>query len=86
MANTDTLLYNYDEKQATELLLNEKQLAENSGIEFYQVHGPWRYPVKDSTEEERAERMEKMKKSIRYTSILGCQILGCTPVNAVWCR
>ena len=73
MANTDTLLYTYDEKQATELLLNEKQLAENSGIEFYQVHGPWRYPVKDSTEEERAERMEKMKKPIRYTSILGAK-------------
>ena len=55
------------------ILLREKRLAEEAGIEISQVHGPWRYPPKDGTEEERAERMEKMKISIRATSVVGCK-------------
>lgn len=71
MANTNTEIYNSPE--ADELLLREKSSAEDAGIEIYQSHGPWRSPPKDETSEDRAERMDKMKKSIRAASLLGCE-------------
>ena len=73
MANTDSVLYTLPRKEAETILLHEKNLAQEAGIEITQVHGPWRYPPQDSTEEDRAERMEKMKESIRMTAILGCK-------------
>lgn len=73
MSNTETPIYTLPEEEAKELLLKEKELAEKSGIEIVQVHGPWRWPPKDLTQEDRAERMEKMKKSIRLTSHIGCK-------------
>ena len=71
MSNTNTALYT--STKADELLLREKFLADAAGIEINQVHGPWRSPPRDKTPEDRAERMDKMKKSIRFTSLLGCK-------------
>ena len=71
MANTDTVLYTAPVDEAKAILSHEKELAKDAGIEIEQVHGPWRYPPKDATEEDRAERMEKMKRSIELTAYLG---------------
>lgn len=73
MCNTETWIYTDEWETAKAKLLKEKELADKAGIEINQVHGPWRTPVKDGTPEDRAERMEKMQKSIRATSILGCK-------------
>lgn len=73
MANTNQIIYTAPQKEADDILLREKKLAESAGIEITQVHGPWRFPPKDFTCEDRAERMEKMKKSIRATALLGCK-------------
>lgn len=73
MSNTESKMYNCDEKQFEAMLLKEKSLIETAGISVSQVHGPWRWPPRDSTVEERSERMEKMKMSIRGTAILGCK-------------
>lgn len=73
MADTNSLLYNGDLTQAEETLRKERTLAEAAGIEINQVHGPWRWPPQDGTEEDRKERMEKMKKSIYLTTVLGCK-------------
>lgn len=73
MANTEGLIYTLPQQKSDEILLNEKILMEEAGVEITQVHGPWRWPPQDFTEEERSERMEKMKTSIRATSILGCE-------------
>lgn len=73
MANTGATIYQCDEEEFKERLMREKKLADEAGIEIFQIHGPWRYPPRDSTEEERAERMEKMQKSIRAASLLGCK-------------
>lgn len=70
IVNTETELYNASEERFNEILLKEKRLAEEAGIKIHQVHGPWRVP-KDTTEEDRQERMEKMQKSIRAASVLG---------------
>ena len=71
MSSTNTAIYT--SSAPDELLLREKALAEEAGIEIYQAHGPWRSPPADSTATDRAERMDKMKKSIRMASLLGCK-------------
>lgn len=73
MAESDFFVYTLPEKESDFLLKREKELAKESGIEIFQVHGPWRWPPRDNSEEDRKERMEKMKKSIRATSIFGCK-------------
>lgn len=71
MADTDSVLYTVDQNESDALIKRERELAENAGIEIFQMHGPWRYPPRDSTDGDRAERMKKMKYSIRAASILG---------------
>lgn len=73
LANTTSDVYTMSETEAKEFLLKQKELAKESGVEIFQTHGPWRWPCNDSTPEHRAERMEKMKKSIEYTALLGCK-------------
>ena len=73
LSETENFLYVSDWVTAESLLLKEKRLADEAGIKFSQVHGPWRYPPRDSSPQEREERMEKMKKSIRAAALLGCQ-------------
>ena len=73
MCDTDTELYLSDGEAFKTRILHERKLAEEAGIIIDQVHGPWRSPVRDSTPSERAERMEKMKKSIYATALLGCK-------------
>jgi sugar phosphate isomerase/epimerase len=73
LANTDDLIYTLPQEESDAILLKEKAMAEEAGIEITQVHGPWRWPPQDTTEADRIERMEKMKKSIRATNMLGCK-------------
>ena len=80
MSDTDNELYQLSDDLFEKKLLHEKALAEQAGIEIYQVHGPWRWPIQDSMPEERAERMEKMKRSIRGTAILGCKYWVIHPI------
>lgn len=73
MANTNSPFYTLELKEAENIFLKQKELAKNAGIIINQVHGPWRYPPKDTTKEDLEERMEKMKKSIYFTSLMGCK-------------
>ena len=70
--NTETALFQMSEKEYEATLTERRRKYEANGIEVYQAHGPWRYPIRDFTAADRAERFEKMAKSIR-----GCAILGC---------
>ena len=71
MMNTEAEFYSSDLKKVDALLNKEKELADRAGIEIYQAHGPWRCPPQDFTEEDRKERLDKMKRSIRAAHILG---------------
>lgn len=73
MSNTETEIYTAPQKAADSMLLHEKELAADACIEIVQVHGPWQWPPRDFTVSEREERMQKMKKSIRATAVLGCK-------------
>jgi len=80
MCNTDNQLYLLSQQAFEEYLKKEKELAQKAGVEIYQTHGPWRWPVKDFEEADRAERTEKMEKSIRATAILGCKYWVIHPI------
>ena len=73
LADTDAPVYTMSDAELRNITAREKKLVSEAGLEIYQAHGPWRYPPMDYTAEDRAERMEKMKKSIRLTSVLGCK-------------
>ena len=73
LADTNSAYYTASEDEVKKMLKAEIDLAAASGVTIYQTHGPWRWPSKDDTEEDRAERMEKMKKSIHLTSLIGCK-------------
>lgn len=81
MANTETLIYTCSEDDMKSMMLHEKELAHSAGVEIFQVHGPWRWPPRDSTIGEQQERMEKMKKSIRATALLGCHYWVIHPLS-----
>ncbi len=68
------------EEEYEQLVLREKQLADEAGIVIWQVHGPWVYPPRDDTPEHRAERMEDMKRSIRLTALIGCKYWVIHPI------
>jgi len=73
MSDTDAIHYTSTPEALAALVSHERELISGAQMELSQAHGPWRYPPRDYTEEERSERMEKMKHSIRVTAALGCK-------------
>ena len=47
LANTETEIYTSSLAQMEKILLRERELTAEAGIEISQVHGPWRWPAKD---------------------------------------
>ena len=80
LVNTDKELFVVPEEEFEARLKAEKALADEAGIEFYQVHGPWKWPSADDTEEGRAERWEKFAKAIKGAAILGAKYIVIHPI------
>ncbi len=80
IADTNIDLYNLNEKELKLKINEEKSFANLAGIEIFQVHGPWRWPPQDSSEQERSERLDKMKKAVVITAMLGCDNLVIHPI------
>ena len=78
--DTDCELYSMSEAALEEKIKKEAESARAAGVVIGQVHGPWRYPPQDATEEDRAERLEKMQKAARITAMLGCKYLVIHPI------
>ena len=80
MCNTETELYTLPFEKVKAILAKEKKLMDAAGIEIWQMHGPWRWPCRDYTAEERNERMEKCKRSIETAAFLGCKYWVIHPI------
>ena len=80
LINTDLELFSLSEKEFEKTLEKDREIIKKAGLFISQTHGPWRYPIKDSTEEDRSERFEKMSKAIRGTAILGCPYIVLHPI------
>ena len=73
MSNTEIAPYTLEGAEFEAFFAKERAMAEEAGITISQVHGPWCWPPHDDTEESREERVDKMKRSIRGTALLGCK-------------
>ena len=80
LCDTDKEWYQCDEAKMKEMMFEERERIEAAGITVSQVHGPWRWPPQDDTDENRAERLEKMKRSIVLTKYLGCKYFVIHPI------
>lgn len=72
-ANTDLPMFSMNAHDFEAYLTEHRRIIEGCGLEISQTHGPWRWPPQDYTEEQRAERFDKMARSIVGTAILGCK-------------
>lgn len=73
-ANTENnALFTATETEFEKMLTERRQKCAANGIEISQIHGPWRYPIRDFTRADRDERFEKMARSVRGCAILGCK-------------
>ncbi len=80
MCNTDIAPFSLNNSEAEAFLLTEKKKIASAGLIISQVHGPWNGGCNDGSAEGRAERMEKMKRSIKFCSILGCKYWVIHPI------
>lgn len=80
LSDTDAEPYRLDAAAATCRMHTEGEAARRAGITISQVHGPWRWPPQDGTAEQRAERLEKMKRAVTLTAALGCRHLVIHPL------
>lgn len=77
--DTETPLFTQGAAHFERTLTALRRAAEAAGIEIAQTHGPWRRP-QDTTPADRAERLEKMKMSLRGTALLGCRYMAIHPI------
>ena len=84
LVNTENELFALSDSEFEKRLLAHKEAAKEAGVVINQTHGPWRSP-QDATEEDRAERFEKMSKSLFATSVLGCKYMAIHPIMPYGC-
>lgn len=85
ITQTDTELFELSEAAFERHILADAAAARDAGIGIYQTHGPWRYPPRDATKEDRAERFEKMCRDISATRLLGAKYMVIHPVMPWGC-
>lgn len=78
--NTDTELFQKSHDQFISYLEEQSKMCKQAGIEVFQTHGPWRYPPRDLTPEDRAERFDKMSRAIEGTAALGSKRMVIHPI------
>ena len=69
--NTETDFFRLPEAEFKAELTRQKELIEAEGIVVWQVHSPWRHPARDSTPEDRAERLQSFLKAVRGAGYIG---------------
>ena len=80
LSETDGKYYTLSEEGLLAAINEIKEALDSNGIGISQAHGPWRFPPKDGTEEDRAERFEKMTRSARIAASLGAKYLIIHPL------
>ena len=71
LSDTDDEIFQVSDAEFEKRLRHEGELIRASGLMCSQTHGPWRWPLRDFTVEERAERYESMAKAVRGTAYVG---------------
>ena len=69
--NTETDFFKLPEADFKAELQSYRSAIEAEGIVVWQTHSPWRHPARDSTAEDRAERLDSFLKAVRGSGYLG---------------
>lgn len=69
--NTETEFFRLPEAEFEKELRRQRSIFETAGIRVNQSHSPWRFPARDYTPEDRAERLDAMCKAVRGTAYVG---------------
>ena len=77
---TDTELYTARDESFLIKVTSLRKTLDKAGLKVEQIHGPWQYPPKDSTDDERAERFEKMTKAMVIARYLGAKYMAVHPL------
>ena len=78
--NTENEYYTAREEEFLQNMLGIKKALSAHGIKVNQIHGPWRAPVNDFTEDDRAERFGKMTKALVMAKHLGAKYMAVHPL------
>ena len=84
-ANTEQPLFQRNDSDFEKELKRQRAFIESLGLTVCQTHGPWRFPPRDVTPEDRAERFGKMSRAIVGTALLGCQDFVIHPIMPFGC-
>ena len=79
-ANTDSEFYSAKESAFFILAGKYKSALKKNGISVEQIRGPWRYPPKDSNEDDRAELFGKMTKSLALAKFFEAKYVALHPL------
>ena len=79
MVNTDTEYYSMSEGELDVEIRQMRAILEQNGITVHQIHGPWRAP-RDSTDEDRRERFEKMSRALLIAKLFGAEYMAIHPL------
>lgn len=85
LANTDNDIFSATPAEFERKLTERRKEIEDNGIIVSQTHGPWRWPPKDATEEDRKERFEKMSMAIVGTALMGTKNFIIHPIMPYGC-
>ena len=79
-SNTDSVFYSEKEEKFISIIYEIKRKLKSSDLCVNQIHGPWRFPACDSTEDDRAERFGKMTKALVIAKHLGAKYMAIHPL------
>lgn len=69
--HTEDAIFHVDDAAFAATLRREREMIEAAGLYVNQTHGAWRWPARDFSDYDRAERYAAMEKGIRGTALLG---------------
>ena len=78
--NTETEFYSAKESDFFILAGKYKVALKKNDISVEQIHGPWRFPAQDGTEDDRAERFGKMTKALALAKFFDAKYVAIHPL------
>ena len=80
LTDTDSEYYTAKEEFFFTTVNKIRRTLSENGIKINQIHGPWRYPPNDATEDDRAALFGKMAKAVAIAKHLGAKYMAVHPL------
>lgn len=79
-SDTESIFYSEKEEKFISMLYEIRNKLKSHGLYVNQIHGPWKWPVKDATEDDRADWFGKMTKALVIAKHLGAKYMAIHPL------